>query len=158
MRILIAYATYSGSTGAVAQTIHDIISKDHTVDLKNVFEMKPEDLTPYDFIIFGSNSWLEKGEEGQMNSGFYELKSTLQPGHLKGKRCAIFALGDSAQYSNTFCSAADRLERMVREFDGEVVCPPLKIDQYYVYPAENGEKITRWAAEVSRFLKQEQSR
>lgn len=157
MKIVIAYATYSGSTEAVAHAIHQIISKDHVVDLKNVFEMKAEDLAPYDFIIFGSNSWLEQGEEGQMNSGYYELKETFRPDHLRGKRCAIFALGDSAQYSNTFCSAADRLERMVREYDGEVVCPPLKVDQYYVYQAENNKKITAWSEELSRFLKQAQN-
>lgn len=157
MKVLIVYATYSGGTRIAATIVEDVLKKNYEVTLKSVHDLDPTEVSGYDFIIFGSNSWFEQKEEGQMNSGYHMLKEKLQPDCWKGKRFAIFALGDSNLYHNTFCKSADHLEKLVREFGGDAVVPPLKVDRFYFQEEENEKTIRTWTEELSRFLRQEQS-
>lgn len=157
MKVFIVYATYSGGTRIAATIVEDVLKKNYEVTLRSVHDLDPKEVSDYDFIIFGSNSWFEQKEEGQMNSGYHMLKEKLQPDCWQGKRFAIFALGDSNLYHNTFCKSADHLEKLIREFGGEAVVPPLKVDRFYFHEEENEKKIRAWAEELSRFLKPEQS-
>lgn len=157
MKILIVFATYSGSTRIVGTIIESVLKKDHEVVSSSVFDFDPEKFSDFDFIILGSNSWFEQKEEGQMNSGFHTLKEKLKPDCFKDKKFAIYALGDSNLYHNTFCRSADHLEKLVREFGGEAVVPPLKVDRFYFDEEGNEPKIIEWAEGLNQFLKQQQS-
>lgn len=154
MKILIVFATYSGSTRIVGNIIETTLNKDHDVTLSSVFDIDPAIFKDHDFIILGSNSWFELKEEGQMNSGFHALKEKFKPNSLKGKKFAIYALGDSNLYHNTFCKAADHLEKLVREFGGDAVVPPLKVDRFYFDEEGNEPKIIEWTQGLNQFLKQ----
>jgi len=158
MKILIVFATYSGGARVAGKMIEAVLKKDHDVTSYSVFDFDPQQFNNFDFIVLGSNSWFEKKEEGQMNSGFHTLKEKLMPDCFKGKRFALYALGDSHLYHNTFAKAADHLEKLVREFGGDAVVPPLKIDRFYFDEEANEKKITEWAEELNQFLKQQQSR
>ncbi len=158
MKILIVFATYSGSTRIVGGLIESTLKKDHEVSSFSVFDFDPMKFRDFDFIILGSNSWFEQKEEGQMNSGFHALKDKLKPDSFKGKKFAIYALGDSNLYHNTFCKAADHLEKLVREFGGDAVVPPLKVDRYYFDEEGSEPKVIEWAEGLNQFLKQQQSR
>ena len=157
MNILIVYATYSGSTRIVGTIIESALKKEHEITLSSVFDFDPAQFNNFDFIIFGSNSWFELKEEGQMNSGFHALKEKLKPDCFKGKKFAIYALGDSNLYHNTFCKSADHLEKLIREFGGDAIVPPLKVDRFYFDEEGNEPKIIEWAEGLSQFLKQPQS-
>ncbi len=158
MKILIVFATYSGSTRIVGDIIKATLKKDNDVTSCSVFDFNPEGFKDFDFIVLGSNSWFEKKEEGQMNSGFHALKEKLKPDSLKGKKFAIYALGDSNLYHNTFCKAADHLEKLVREFGGDAVIPPLKVNSFYFDEEGNEPKIIEWSEGLNQFLKLPQSR
>ena len=158
MKVLIVFATYSGGTHIAGTIIEDLLKKNHEVVLKSVQDLDPKEFQDSDFIILGSNSWFEQKQEGQMNSGFHSLKEKLQPDCFKGKSFAIYALGDSNLYHNTFAKAADHLEKLVRGFGGDAVVPPLKVDRFYFDEEGNEKKITKWAEELNQFLKQRQSR
>ncbi len=157
MKILIVFATYSGSTRIVGDIIKATLKKDHDVTSSSVFDLDHAQFDNFDFIILGSNSWFEKKEEGQMNSGFHTLREKLKPDSFKGKKFAIYALGDSNLYHNTFCGAADHLEKLVREFGGDAILPPLKVDRFYFDEDSNEPKIIEWAEGLNQFLKQQQS-
>lgn len=158
MKVLIVFATYSGGTRIAGTIIEGLLKKEHEVALKSVRDLDQREFQGYDFVILGSNSWFEQKQEGQMNSGFHTLREKLQPDCWKGKKFAIYALGDSNLYHNTFCKSADHLEKLVREFGGDAVVPPLKVDRFYFDEEENEKKITAWAEELNQFLKQQQSR
>lgn len=157
MKILIVYATYSGSTRLVGSLIDSVLKKAHETSFRNVFELDPKEFKEYDFVVLGSNSWFENKEEGQMNSGYHQLIEKMQDKVLTGKKATIFALGDSNLYHNTFCKSAEHLENFVKEYGGEVVFKPLTIDRFYFDEEGNEKKVTEWAEELSRFLKQRQS-
>jgi len=157
MKILIVFATYSGSTRIVGDIIKTALKQDNEVASSSVFDFDPAGFNDFDFIVLGSNSWFENKEEGQMNSGFHALKEKLKPDSFNGKRFAIYALGDSNLYHNTFCKAADHLEKLVREFGGDAVVPPLKVDRFYFDEEGSEPKIIEWADELNQFLKQPQS-
>lgn len=157
MKILIVFATYSGSTRIVGNLIEATLKKDHEVTSSSVFDFDPTKFSGFDFIVLGSNSWYENKEEGQMNSGFHTLKEKLKPDSFRGKKFAIYALGDSNLYHNTFCKAADHLEKLVREFGGDAMVPPLKVDRFYFDEEGNEPKIIEWAEGLNQFLKPQQS-
>lgn len=157
MKILIVFGTYSGSTQIVGNLIEATLRKEHEITMSSVFDFDPARFSDFDFIVLGSNSWYENREEGQMNSGFHALKEKLKPDNFKAKKFAIYALGDSNLYHNTFCGAADHLEKLVREFGGDAVVPPLKVDRFYFDEDSNVPKIIEWSEGLNQFLKQQQS-
>ena len=157
MKILIVYATYSGSTRIVGSLIEEVLKKTHETTLRNVFDMDPQELSRHDFVVLGSNSWFENKEEGQMNSGWHALKAENPGNVLEGQKTAIYALGDSNLYHNTFCKSAEHLEVLVKELGGEVALAPFKIDRFWFNEEENEQKVIAWAEELNQFLTQQQS-
>lgn len=150
MKILILYATYSGGTQLAGQIIKEALEKKgHTGTLRNVFEFDPKEIKNYEFLILGSNTWFELKEEGQMNSGYHELKDRMGKVTLGGKKCAIYTLGDSNLYNVSFCKSADHLEEFVKEYKGVSITPPLKIDRFYFDEEEQTKRILQWAESVA---------
>ncbi len=92
-----------------------------------------------------------------MNSGWHALKAKSPGKVLGGKKTAIYALGDSNLYHNTFCKSAEHLEALVKELGGEVALAPFKVDRFWFNEEESEEKVITWAQELNRLLKQQQS-
>ncbi|MFX1481454.1 MAG: flavodoxin family protein [Promethearchaeota archaeon] len=54
MKILITYFSQTGNTEKIAETIHEMTSKNHDSYLKRIKEIKIEDLVDFDLIFIGS--------------------------------------------------------------------------------------------------------
>lgn len=151
MNILVAYGTYSGSTKLVGELVQKKLSKlGHSVTLLDMRVAKPEDFESYEAFVLGTNTWFENKEEGMMNGAFINFKEAVADKTFFKKRpVAVYALGDSIQYLQ-FCKSADHLEEMVREFDGIIATPALRISRYYFDPLSKEAEIDAWILQVAQ--------
>lgn len=147
MKILIAYATYSGSTSQAAQIVTDTLTTSgHTATLKTIAEIAPDELSSYDIIVFGSPSWDYEGKDGYPHGDFMTFINKVGDSRLE-KKFAIFGLGD--QSYQHFCGAVDILETFVTKIGGTLVQPSLRINGFYFDNEGNTQKIKEWAQKLS---------
>lgn len=147
MKILIAYATYSGGTQMASEFVKEKLEeKNHQVDLKIINEVSAENFDIYDLLIFASPSWNYDGKEGQPHQDFMIWMENNQSLDLKGKRIVIFGLGDSSY--TYFCGAVDILTGFFKSHNGEIIDEPLKIDNYLFDMEKNNKLIEEWLNKV----------
>lgn len=143
MKILIVFATNSGSTFLVAKTIESVLQSGNTATVKNADDVHSDDFDTYDFVILGSCTWDHNHMEGQVHSAFLRLKHRLKSKTYEGKQFAVFATGDKTY--RLFCAAADHLETMIKSWKGKIVVPALRIDRYYNDEEGNTKQAKEWA-------------
>ena len=72
------------------------------VDIYNVKNVTIDDIEKYENIILGSSTW----GKGVLQSDFAKfLYTTLKYANLKGKKIAIFGMGASAVYPDSFADS-----------------------------------------------------
>lgn len=143
MDILIAYATNSGGTFFATQTVEKALKvKKHSVTRKEIEETTATDFKKYDLIIFASPSWNYEGAEGELQSSFKTFVQNYSGDSLKGKKCAVFGLGDRSYLY--FCGAVERLEKFVTENGGILLSPSLRIDGYYKNESLHNAMLEQW--------------
>jgi len=83
MKIIIFYASNSGSTYLTGQIIQEVLENaDNEVILKHARHSVPQDLKDFEFVIFGSPSWKVEGKEGQPHEFMQEFLGKLSAGDL----------------------------------------------------------------------------
>lgn len=110
----IFFGTSTGSTQECADLIAAKLGKDladepldieiiDAVDLQSTFES-------YDALILGSPTWNTGADTERSGTGWDELYYTTLPQfNLKGKKVAIFGLGDQVSYAENYADAAGEL-------------------------------------------------
>ena len=146
MNLLLVYATNSGSTFEVTNLLSGKLTEaGHQVTVKNVTEISHADFPKYDIVVLGSPSWDYEGQEGQPHQDFINLINNTPEGtSYAGHKFAIFGLGDS-NYTH-FCGAVTHLLDYVTKIQGNLICEPLKLDQYYNNMEESNQKVANWTA------------
>ena len=151
MKILLIYATNSGSTSLAGCIIRDVLAKKYNVVVKKTVEVDPSELEKYGAIIFGSPSWDFEGKEGQPHQTMLVLMEKLKGTNFSGKPCAVYGCGDTS-YTH-FCGAVDELEKFVAAEGGKLVMDSLRIDGYYFDLQKNEERVGQWAGALVNSLK-----
>ncbi len=142
-KTLIVYGSTTGNTEMVAETILDHWDDDE-IELQDVADTNPEELSNYENLILGSSTW----DDGLLQQDFRDFVEDLDV-DLSGKKLAIFGLGDS-NYPE-FCTAPDILEEVFTNLGGETIVPNLRIDGF-PDEEENEQKIEAWAKKLSEQL------
>ena len=151
MNILLLYATNSGGTQEASQILSESLSQGgHTVLMKEVAEVDPQDIGKDDLTILGSCTWDYQGEEGLPHEHFMEVIKKMEGQTRPEKHFAVFALGDSS-YTH-FCGAVDHLEAFVGKLQGHLILPSLKIDGFYFNHEKNSELLKGWAQKIAASL------
>lgn len=96
-KIAIVYGTSTGATEGVASRIKDALG---TGDLYDVARVTTEQLKPYDFLILGTSTT----GYGDLLSDWEDFLPKLENLDFTGKKIALFGLGDSSSYSDTFAN------------------------------------------------------
>lgn len=152
MRVLIIYATNSGSTFLVSEIIaKEFIASKHSVVIKLAAEVTPSDLTASEVVLWGSPSWDYKGEEGCPHHQIIALMERWKAENFTGWPMAIFGCGDSSY--TYFCGAVDHLEKFITERGSVLICPSLRIDGFYFTQAANCGLAHLWAEQLILALK-----
>lgn len=98
-KTVIIYGSTTGNAASAAESIAAKLGSDATV--KEVSAASKSDLDDFDNIILGSSTW----GDGELQDDWYDAVETLKKADLSGKKVALFGCGDSASYTDTFCSA-----------------------------------------------------
>ncbi len=151
MRIIIMYATNSGSTFTAAKIIKETLEESsHEVTLINAREGHLSDCLSADFVIWGSPSWKWEEDEGAPHEAYIELMLQEASIDFGGKRFAVFGCGDS-DYTY-FCGAVDKLSTFITEHHGEIVIESLRLDGFFFNLDVATEAAKNWAVELSKKL------
>jgi flavodoxin I len=100
MQIGLFYGSSSGDTERVAFLIRDKIGSDK-ITVHNIAESKAEDMNNYPFLIFGIPTW----GIGKLQDDWEIFIHDFRTSDCKGKKIAMFGLGDQESYPDTFADA-----------------------------------------------------
>ncbi|MDH6311879.1 flavodoxin I [Parabacteroides sp. PFB2-10] len=96
----IFYGSSSGTTEDIAGRMAGQLGIDSS-DVYNVGEASVDDAAAYDVLILGSSTW----GVGDLQDDWEGFLPKLKKADLSGKAVAIFGVGDSSSYSDSFCDA-----------------------------------------------------
>jgi flavodoxin I len=121
--ILLAYASMSGNTEAIADLIEEELVK-HGLHVKRaeVYDIDASDLVSTESIIFGAYTW----GDGELPDDFLDLYDEMDDIDLSQKQMAVFGSGDSSY--DVFCGAVDLIEEKIKRRNGNIAVPGLKIE------------------------------
>ncbi|MFD2761090.1 flavodoxin domain-containing protein [Lentibacillus juripiscarius] len=123
-KVLVLYASLTGSTEVMAETITDYIkAKDHDVDFKS-FDFEPipaKELVNYDGILLGSYSW-----DDDIPFEVEDFYQDMDDVDLSGKLVGTFGSCDS--YYDIYGPALDTLATKAEERNSAVYKEKLKVE------------------------------
>ncbi len=159
--VTIIYGSTTGNTETSAGEIAATFST-HSVTVKEVSSASKDDFESADLLILGTSTW----GLGDIQDDWDGALSTLEGANLEGKKVAIFGLGDSASYCDTFVDGVGILYEAAKsagaiiigkvatsgyshsasraEVDGEFVGLPLDDDAAEL----SSDRITAWTADL----------
>lgn len=110
---------YGSSTGATQEVAKKVQAHFEGADLFDAADVNAADLTKYDFLIFGASTT----GVGDLQDDWDVLLPKVEKLDLKGKKVALFGLGDSASFSTSFAGAMGIIYKALKgkvEFVGAV--------------------------------------
>lgn len=97
----IFYGTQTTKTASVAKKIIEAFGNTE-IDVIDVYDATEADFEKYDNIIAGASTWFD----GELPTYWDETLPMLEASKLKGKKVAIFGLGDQVEASENFADAS----------------------------------------------------
>ena len=113
MKTLVIYGSTTGTTEEVAQKIAEKLN----AEAVNVADVTEDQIAEADNLVLGSSTW----GAGELQDDWYDGIDKLKSADLKGKTIAIFGVGDSASYSDTFCGSMAGLYNAVKDRGAKIV-------------------------------------
>ncbi len=96
-KIAILYGSTSNNTENIAEVIAKKLT-DHEVDIFNVADISADDIKNYTNLILGTSTW----GLGDLQDDWDSFLSDFSKMDFTGKKIALFGLGDSMSYPDTF--------------------------------------------------------
>jgi len=106
-KTIVVYGSSTGTCESIAQTIASKLG----AEVIAVSDLTAEQLAEADNILLGSSTW----GAGELQDDWYDGIEIVKKADLSGKKVAVFGCGDSASYSDTFCSAMKELYDAAQE-------------------------------------------
>ncbi|MGD8591359.1 MAG: flavodoxin [Gammaproteobacteria bacterium] len=126
-KIGIFYGTEAGTTHAIAEVLYRLLGDDIADKPVNVSRARPGELMRYDAIIAGTPSYgigeLPGRSTGSHEGNWEEFLFRLDEPDLKGKRVALFGLGNQVKYHDRFASSLIHVYRFFRGYGAEIIGP-----------------------------------
>ncbi len=98
--IALIYGSTTGNTENAAEMIRDELG-DRLTFFGDVNQIKPSDLLAYDVLILGCPTW----HIGELQDDWEMFLPGMRSLDLRGKKIAMFGMGDALSYSDTFLDA-----------------------------------------------------
>jgi flavodoxin short chain len=152
MKVLIIYATNSGSTEICAKVIKETLEKlKHEISMVKAAEAKADMLRGLDLVLLGSPSWEYGEKEGMPHEDMMDFFSKLNSKDLAGaKKYAVFGCGDRS-YAY-FCHAVEYIEDFLKTNGINVASESLKVDSFFFDMDKNIEEVENWSKSLSKLI------
>lgn len=98
-KIAIVYGTSTGATEGVASKIQKVLGSAET-EVFDVARVTVDQLKPFDFLILGASTT----GYGDLQDDWDSFLPKFKASDFSGKKIALFGLGDSSSYSDTFAN------------------------------------------------------
>ena len=112
----IIYSFHTQKSKKVSEKIIDAFGKSE-IEAVNAEELNKAALEKYDNFILSAPTWFD----GELPNYWDEFVPDLEEMDLKGKKFAIFGLGDQKGYSENFCDAVGILAEIIEDCGGNVI-------------------------------------
>ena len=113
-KIGLFFGTDTGNTETVseklAESLIELTGQD-VVDVHEIYQKKAEDISKYEFLIFGQPTWYD----GELQGDWEEFIPELKKIDFKGKKVALFGLGDQYGYASYFCDSIGIFAEMIED-------------------------------------------
>jgi len=119
-KIGLFFGTDTGNTEAVSEKIVESLVEltgQDIVESNEIYQKKAEDVAKYDLLIFGQPTWYD----GELQGDWEEFIPELKKIDFKGKKVALFGLGDQYGYASYFCDSIGIFAEMIEAQGGEIV-------------------------------------
>lgn len=116
IRIAIVYSFNSTKSAKIALKIVDKL-KNFSIEQLNVENCKGEEFLLYDGCILSVPTWFD----GELPNYWDEILPALENLAFKGKKIAIFGLGDQKNYPENFCDAVGILGDFFEERGAKII-------------------------------------
>ena len=126
-KIGIFYGSTTGNTEMVSQEIQKILGED-IVDLHDVESSDKLSLNDYECLLFGIPTW----DIGQLQEDWADWLDNLNDEkiQLKGKKCAVFGVGDQEGYPDTFGDALKAIYDILEKRGAVIICDEWSKESY----------------------------
>jgi flavodoxin I len=123
----IYYSTQTGNTETVCSYLADAAGIESYNDIGDASE---DELAGHDSFIVGAPTWHTGADDQRSGTSWDEwLYDTLPNVDMKGKKVAIFGVGDQESYSENYCDAAGELYDLFKGA-GATICGFTPTDGY----------------------------
>jgi flavodoxin I len=112
----IFYSFNSNKTAKIGTKIAELFGKEK-IDIINVETTTAAEFNKYELMILGVPTWFD----GELPNYWDELLPALEDLDFKGKKVAIFGLGDQKNYPENFCDAIGIMANFLEQRGAEVV-------------------------------------
>lgn len=112
-KIAIFYGSSTGNTESAAKQIAKLLN----ADIFDVADKPVKELQNYENLIFGTSTWGIGDLQDDWDSFISECENT----DLSGKTCAIFGLGDSASYADSFVDGIGAIYKAIENKGCKIV-------------------------------------
>lgn len=96
-KIGLFYAAKAEKTSQVAEKIREVMGKEE-VEAVSIEDAWKKDFEGYEHLIVGASTWFD----GELPTYWDELMPEVQTLKFKGKKVALFGLGDQVHYADNF--------------------------------------------------------
>lgn len=107
-KIAIVYGTSTGVTESVAEKIKKAVGD---ADVFDVAKVTTDDLTPYDFLFLGASTT----GYGDLQDDWDAFLPDFDSFDFSGKKVALFGLGDSSSYPDTFVDGMGAIYEAIKD-------------------------------------------
>lgn len=115
--ILLVFGTDTGNTEEVAEKIQEKFSEEgHVVEIMDVSDCSVDRINDADICIFGCPTW----DFGGIQEDFEDFQPELETADLKGKKVALYGLGDQFGYGDYFVDAVGWLHEIVQPMGADI--------------------------------------
>lgn len=114
-KIGLFYGSGTVKTSKLAKKIQAAFGESE-VELVAVETAWVDDFKSYQYIILGSSTWFD----GELPDYWAELVPALEDMDMKGKKVAIFGLGDQVKYNENFADGVGLLAQLFESIGAEI--------------------------------------